>query len=135
MFYRTAGFPVKANPRQNDISATTDHRLYHLPVTDSRIIKSAKPALANRQAASNRNSLRLARVQALMACRITSRPAATANSTGQSGCSSLTITPRRCSGLFVRIFLFLLFPKASGSRQQNTNHTEHQHGRNKDTEI
>jgi len=122
-------FPSKRTLGRTISLAATDYRLYHLPVTDSRIIKSAKPALANRQAASNRNSLRLARiVRALMACRITSRPAATANNTGQSGCSSLTITPRRCSALFVRIVLFVLFQKASDSRQRNTNRTDHQHG-------
>jgi len=68
---------------------------YHLPVTARRIIKSAKPPIANNDAASSKNSLEVGDGFAafrLASLRITSNIAATANRIGQSGLSLLTIS-------------------------------------------
>ena len=61
---------------------------YHLPVTARRMIKSAKPARANNDAASSKNSLEVGEgfgAFRLASSRITSNVLATANKIGQRG--------------------------------------------------
>ena len=76
---------------------------YNLPVITRRIIKSAKAAKANKDAASSRNSLEVVErsgcFRILAASRSTSSIPATANSVGQSGLSWLTISCFRKNAL------------------------------------
>ena len=68
---------------------------YHLPVTARRMIKSAKPPIANNDAASSKNSLEVGErfgAFRLTSLRIISNIAATANRIGQRGLSWLTIS-------------------------------------------
>src|SRR5215471_12557846 len=85
---------------------------YHLPVMTRRIVKSAKPATVNKDAARSRNSLEVAERSGCFriptASRSTSSIPATANRVGQRGLSWLTISKssslvragRTCMNLF-----------------------------------
>ena len=71
---------------------------YRIPVTARRMIKSAKAAMANNDAASSRNSLEVAErfgVFRLASSRMTSKIPATASKVGQSGLSWLAISSFR----------------------------------------
>jgi hypothetical protein len=79
------------------ISATGQVEMndYRLPVTARRMIKSAKAATPNNDAASSRNILEVAEsfgAFRLAISRITSNIPATASKVGQSGLSWLTIS-------------------------------------------
>jgi len=87
---------------------------YRIPVTARRMIKSAKAAMANNDAASSRNSLEVAeafRAFRLASSRITTNIPATASKVGQSGLSWLTISSlRKMRSLIAPLRMIVAFP-------------------------
>jgi len=91
---------------------------YRLPVTVRRMIKSAKAATANNDAASSRNILEVAerfRAFRVVSSRITSNIPATASKVGQSGLSWLNISSfRKMCSVIALSRMIVAFPSVKG---------------------